>query len=1203
MPFQIDNKKIIRTSKGAALLYVIAFLFFFIISLMAAGIRYFGPHVFRAKAASTIDTLEKTVQAVISWSVAHNRVLPPGTTFPGIVPNPNDPYGQPLSYIYDNNLTSLTSGGICGVSTTNLAVNYCPNSSCTSPTTTISNVAFVALSSGSDLKIETFLNGTFNGAAYNAVIAGSGNATGNINIYDPSVQINSLPYDDVTRIVTLSELQARAHCAGVAGGRLTILNNELPRACTDTSYTAALYPAGGVPDASGNYQWCLNYGTPSLNGTILVAPTTPACTCNSNISHYCTACYCNPILSLTGAGPGTASPPPYPLNVVLSDYDPNSPAVVQRNYAVNVLTCGSTGGTGGTGASGGASSGNPTGGINTGATNSGASNSVDSSALSNNVAPSSGTTGLAVQNNTIQFGFNANNGAACIWYPYNFPLLGKTMRAFWNFCFSNIDNSANSTTYADGYTFSIMQANNPTNFCGTGNNDTAETPYDCQYGGALGEFLSYCGLPGNNMAVEFDIYPNAGRNDPAGSYNHVAVDRSLITHTGPPLAGTYGDNTHNVWGNPACGTNLNPACNGTCTGNCTGTCNGTAITNAPCTAAAPGTGTCYGTCTGTCNGSGLGCAYSAYDGTSHNYPVTWMEQSGCNSTYTDHNARVEVHTSCDAGCVHCPTNSCTSNALMKVWVDGNGGNGNNDLTADEPSVPDIAYCFTLPTSMSQVKIGFTEGTGASVQLGYISNFTANFFGSCTRPTISATSLPRITANSPWTATFSATGGLAPYTWSWSAANLTNPNPPPATISVPTGSSSTLPAGCTTSSINSSTGTISCTPTSAGPYNTVLVSVTDSCTTDTCGNTVSMNLSPTCSFSPNPVNVTYNTTGTLNFTITNGLANGTWTTSPGGTCINSNLTNKTGSQSCTTGNITASATYPLTVTNDFGSNTCSVTVNKVCPAPSITTSSLPNGTQNVAYTGATTVQASGGTTPYTWSATGLPPGLSIGASSGTISGTPTTAGTYTPTISVTDSCPGNTPVSQQFTIQIFGPPTCTLTPGSNIVAYNGNTSLTWSVANSATSATWTAAPSPIGTCGSPSASGGSCTTGSLTTPDTNTYTLRVSNAYGNNTCSATVYVGCAGYRVYNTTGAQYDFVINPGNTCRNNINNNNEITINPGTLLNPGGTLSRLTNAGTCGGTQQGQISYTNAMNADIRANGGNHNCQVNYGAGDTATDR
>ena len=42
----------------------------------------------------------------------------------------------------------------------------------------------------------------------------------------------------------------------------------------------------------------------------------------------------------------------------------------------------------------------------------------------------------------------------------------------------------------------------------------------------------------------------------------------------------------------------------------------------------------------------------------------------------------------------------------------------------------------------------------------------------------------------------------------------------------------------------------------------------------------------------------------------------------------------------------------------------------------------------------TLSASGGTAPYTWSASGLPAGVTIGATTGTVSGTPTTAGTYT-----------------------------------------------------------------------------------------------------------------------------------------------------------------------------------------------------------------
>jgi hypothetical protein len=68
---------------------------------------------------------------------------------------------------------------------------------------------------------------------------------------------------------------------------------------------------------------------------------------------------------------------------------------------------------------------------------------------------------------------------------------------------------------------------------------------------------------------------------------------------------------------------------------------------------------------------------------------------------------------------------------------------------------------------------------------------------------------------------------------------------------------------------------------------------------------------------------------------------------------------------------------------------------------ITTVSLPNGTQNVAYSA--TLTAGGGTTPYTWSiASGLPPGLTLNSSTGAITGTPTTVGTYSFTAEVTDA---------------------------------------------------------------------------------------------------------------------------------------------------------------------------------------------------------
>ena len=80
------------------------------------------------------------------------------------------------------------------------------------------------------------------------------------------------------------------------------------------------------------------------------------------------------------------------------------------------------------------------------------------------------------------------------------------------------------------------------------------------------------------------------------------------------------------------------------------------------------------------------------------------------------------------------------------------------------------------------------------------------------------------------------------------------------------------------------------------------------------------------------------------------------------------------------------------------------------SPSLLTvspTSLPNGTQGVAYS--QTISASGGTGPYTFAVSvgSLPTGLSLNPSTGVISGTPTTGNTsYDFTIEATDSL-GNT----------------------------------------------------------------------------------------------------------------------------------------------------------------------------------------------------
>ena len=73
-----------------------------------------------------------------------------------------------------------------------------------------------------------------------------------------------------------------------------------------------------------------------------------------------------------------------------------------------------------------------------------------------------------------------------------------------------------------------------------------------------------------------------------------------------------------------------------------------------------------------------------------------------------------------------------------------------------------------------------------------------------------------------------------------------------------------------------------------------------------------------------------------------------------------------------------------------------------PRPTITTTSLPDGTAGSAYS--QTLAASGGTAPLAWSISSgsLPPGLALNPGTGVISGTPTTAGTFAFTAMVTDA---------------------------------------------------------------------------------------------------------------------------------------------------------------------------------------------------------
>jgi len=265
---------------------------------------------------------------------------------------------------------------------------------------------------------------------------------------------------------------------------------------------------------------------------------------------------------------------------------------------------------------------------------------------------------------------------------------------------------------------------------------------------------------------------------------------------------------------------------------------------------------------------------------------------------------------------------------------------------------------TCPLTLSNVVVGDINGISLAVTLvnGQIIN---------SPPSITTTSLPAWTVGVPYSQTLAATGGTAPYTW--------------------TITSGALPTGLSLSS----SGIISGTPTTVGGPISVTIQVADSKST-TATESMSLTINPvlnitTSSLPAWTVGVVYSQTlvstgGTAPFswtiasgTLPSGLSlssigiiSGTPTTAGGPTSVTYKITD----------NASATATKSLTITINTSLN--------------ITSSSLPAWTVSKPYS--QTLNATGGTSPYTWTiASGtLPAGLSL-SSGGVISGIPTTAG--------------------------------------------------------------------------------------------------------------------------------------------------------------------------------------------------------------------